>query len=151
VLSGCATGGASGGADGGSSGGDQGSGGSALSCEGVTTGGWELFRDPRLTVSPDLDVIPLDSADDVIEFTDSGYTEGTTYSYELAYVDGGQAFGQGGSPFFDSEGDTFRVAGPQAPVTASGGPYAGILSIAATDASGTTMLGNVCVMLATEE
>ncbi|MBX3193918.1 MAG: hypothetical protein KF727_02310 [Microbacteriaceae bacterium] len=149
LLSGCATvGGGSGDAGGGTGGG---AGGGTPNCEGVTTGGWEIFRDDRLTVTPDADVIPLQAAGDVIEFTDSGYTEGTTYGYDLAYVDGGQAFGQGGAPFFDSEGATFRLEGPQAPVTADGGPYAGILSVTATDSAGTTVLGNVCVMLATDE
>lgn len=94
--------------------------------------------------------MPLAEAGDSIEFADAGYADGVTYGYDLAYVDGGQAFANGGA-FFDSEDGTFRLDGPVAPMGVDGGPYAGILSITATDASSTTVLGNVCVALAVAE
>jgi hypothetical protein len=143
-----------GGGDGGGSAGTEG--GGALSCDGVTTGGFELFVDPRLSVSPQGDILPLTRAGEVIEFVDAAFTDGTSYGYDYAYVDGGQAFTQGGAPFFDTEGspgvDTgggaFRIEGPLELVTADGGPYAGILTITATTPDlSTTTLANVCVEL----
>ncbi|MFT4187804.1 MAG: hypothetical protein QM621_04410 [Aeromicrobium sp.] len=119
-----------------------------VSCGEVTTGGWELFTEPRLTYTPDEEVVSLAEEGDVLEFTDAEYTPDTTYTYEWAYVDDGQAFTNGGSPFFDSEGGVFRVEGPLAPMGVDGGPYAGVVSVTATDSAGSTHLGNVCVELA---
>ena len=99
-------------------------------------------------VQPEADVVPLTSDADTIEFTDAQYTDGMTYGWELAYVDGTSAYPVQGSFFFDTEGGTFRLAGPLAPIGADGGPYAGILTVTATTAEGTTELAQVCVALA---
>ncbi len=125
-----------------------GSGSSALSCAQVTTGGFGLHRDARVTVQPAADVVPLTSDGDAIAFTDAQYADGMTYGWELAYVDGTSAYPVQGSFFFDTEGGTFRLAGPLAPIGADGGPYAGILTVTATTAEGTTELAQVCVALA---
>ena len=125
-----------------------GSGPSALSCDEVTTGGFGLHRAARVTVQPEADVVPLTSDADTIEFTDAQYTDGMTYGWELAYVDGTSAYPAQGSFFFDTEGGTFRLAGPLAPIGADGGPYAGILTVTATTTEGTTELAQVCVALA---
>jgi hypothetical protein len=155
LLAGCAPTTAGGSSDGGSGDDAGGSSGSALSCDGVTTGGFELFVDPRLTVSPEADILPLTRAGETIEFTDSDFTEGTGYGYDYAYVDGDQAFTQGGAPFFDTEGSpgfdegggSFRIEGPLDLVTADGGPYAGILTVTATTGTSTTTLANICIEL----
>lgn len=122
-----------------------------LSCDGVTTGGYGVHRDARLTVEPDVDVVPLVADTDEIVFTDSGYTEGVSYGWQLAYVDGDKAFAQHGAPFFDSDGDTFRLQGPLAPIGVDGGPYPGLLIVTATTSEGTVELAQVCVALAKEE
>ncbi|MBX3104008.1 MAG: hypothetical protein IT191_06180 [Microbacteriaceae bacterium] len=153
LLSGCnpttSTGGSSQGGSGASGG---------LTCDGVTTGGFELFVDPRLTVSPSVKIAPLTKSGEKIEFTDSKFEDGTTYTYDLAYVNKGQAFAQGGSIFFDSEGSPgfdqgngkFQIEGPLSQSTADGGPYAGILTVIATVNGQSTTLANICVALAKE-
>ncbi|MBN9176885.1 MAG: hypothetical protein J0I43_05910 [Microbacterium sp.] len=150
ALAGCAAGAPTGderGTAGTADAGDSGT--SALSCDGVTTGGFGLHRDARVTVQPDAGIVPLASDADAIEFTDAGYADGTTYGWELAYVDGASAFPVQGSFFFDADGGTFRLAGPLAPLGADGGPYAGILTVTATTTTeGTVELAQVCVALA---
>jgi len=115
----------------------------------------ELFREPRLSVTPDVAVAPMTEAGERLEFVDSEFQEGTTYSYEYAYVADGSAFTQTGAPFFDSEGmngvdeggGRFRLEGPLELTTASGGPYAGIVTITATTSSSSKALANLCVLL----
>ncbi len=149
LIAGCSTGPST-------SDGDPSSNGQGPNCEGVTTGGFELFVDPRLTVSPSVAVAPLTKAGEKIEFVDAEYTDSIGYSYEFAYVSKGQAFTQSGRPFYDTEGSPgfdegngrFWIEGPLATIGADGGPYAGILGIWATDSTSTKIIANICVMLA---
>lgn len=141
ALGGCAPGG-----DGASDGGSVASG---PNCDGVTTGGYELFIDPRLEVDPQLEVYPLDAGDG-ISFTDTG-TEGvyTTYSYSLSYIDDGQVFPNTGATFVGAEDtNSWTLDGPVTASGIDGGPYAGFMDIEATTETGTTVLARLCVVLA---
>jgi hypothetical protein len=133
--------------------GGTGSGGSALDCDGVTTAGWELFVDPRLTVEPSAGVVSLAKSGESLAFTDTAPVGFTTYGYQLGYVDAkGTVFPNRSAIFVGAEDTgTFQLDGPFAPSGVDGGPYAGILQIDATDDSGVHPLARVCVVLATSE
>lgn len=155
LLVGCATtapagGGGGDGGSGGDSGGDAASG---PSCDNVTTGGWELFVDPRLTVEPAADIVSLQKEGDVLAFTDTAPEGYTTYGYELGYVDdAGTVFPNDAEIFIGAEQTgEFQLEGPMAPSGVDGGPYAGIVQIDATNDAGTTTLARVCVLLATDD
>lgn len=149
VLAGCSTGAATGG---GTEGSGSDGGGGRLDCSGVTTAGYDLFVDPRLTVEPELDVIPLE-AGDAVSFTDARFGETfTTYSYSTAYIDDGQAFPNRAAIFVGAE-DTgeFSIEGPFAPTMIDGGPYAGFLSIEATTDAGIETIAVLCIRFAASE
>lgn len=146
ALAGC-TGGA---AEGGAAGGDADAGtGASLSCDGVTTSGYELFVDPRLAIDPLLEIYPLGGSESYA-FADSG-TDGvyTTYSYSLSYIDDGVVFPNTGATFVGAE-DTneWTLDGPITASGIGGGPYPGFLEIEATTDTGTTILARLCVVLA---
>lgn len=162
LLAGCTTTASAGGGAGDGGSGDSGSdgsdsgGGSASSepsCDAVTTGGWELFVDPRLTVEPADDIVSLQNAGDVLVFTDTAPEGYTTYGYELGYVDdAGTVFPNDSAIFVGAEStNTFQLDGPFAPSGVDGGPYAGIVQVDATNDAGTTTLARVCVLLATDD
>ncbi|AYF98570.1 hypothetical protein [Protaetiibacter intestinalis] len=159
ALSGCATttsGDTGGSGDGGGSGGDAAGG---LNCDGATTAGWELMVDPRVTVDPAADVVPLTKEGESLTFTDGGGGEYTTYSYSLGYLDEDGTVFPNDSGILFPEGDDIHVLavhGPFAPSGVDGGPYAGILQFEATEADAenkivTTTLARVCVLLAIED
>ena len=154
LLVGCATPAPAGG--GGGDGGSEAGGGDAAAgpnCENVTTGGWELFVDPRLTVDPVADIVSLQAEGDVLAFTDTAPEGYTTYGYELGYIDdAGTVFPNDAAIFVGAENtQQFQLEGPFAPSGVDGGPYAGIVQIDATNDGGTTTLARVCVLLATED
>jgi hypothetical protein len=155
LLVGCATTApAEGGGGDGGSGGDSGADAAAgPNCENVTTGGWELFVDPRLTVDPADEVVPLQKEGDVLAFVDTAPEGYTTYAYELGYVDdAGTVFPNDAEIFIGAEHtNEFQLDGPLAPSGVDGGPYAGIVQIDATNDAGTTTLARVCVLLATDD
>ena len=141
---------------GGGDGGSEAGGGDAASspnCDGVTTGGWELFVDPRLTVDPSSDIVSLQNEGDVLAFTDTAPVGYTTYSYQLGYIDdSGSVFPNDAAIFVGAENtQQFQIEGPFAPSGVDGGPYAGIVQIEATNDEGITALARVCVLLATED
>lgn len=158
LLSGCASsapadgGGTDGGgaAGGGDTAGGEGGSASALNCDSMTTGGWELFADPRLTIDPSSDVISLAAKKDVVTFTDTAPVGYTTYSYTLGYIDDkGSVFTSQAAIFVGAENTgSFELAGPVSPSGVTGGPYAGVLQIEATDDSGVTPIARICVLLA---
>lgn len=154
LLVGCApTAPAGGGGGDGGTGGDPGAGAaSGPNCDGVTTGGWELFVDPRLTVDPSDEVVSLQSAGDVLAFTDTAPEGYTTYGYELGYVDdAGTVFPNDAEIFVGAENtQQFQIDGPLAPSGVDGGPYAGIVQVDATNDAGTTTIARVCVLLAAD-
>ena len=155
LLVGCTpTAPADGGADPGTDGGDSGSDTAAgPNCDGVTTDGWELFVDPRLTVDPSSDIVSLQNEGDVLAFTDTAPVGYTTYSYQLGYIDdSGSVFPNDAAIFVGAENtQQFQIEGPFAPSGVDGGPYAGIVQIEATNDEGITPLARVCVLLATED
>lgn len=128
-------------------------GGSGLDCAGMTTAGWELFVDPRLTVEPSADVVSLAKAGESVSFTDTAPDGFTTYGYQLGYLDdAGTVFPNRSAIFVGAEdAGTFQLDGPFAPSGVDGGPYAGVLQIDATDDGGTTTLARICVALATSD
>jgi hypothetical protein len=147
ALAGCAGGGA-GDTPGGEA--DSGAGsGASLSCDDVTTSGYELFVDPRLEIDPLLEVYPLGGSESYA-LADSG-TDGvyTTYSYSLSYIDDGTVFPNTGATFVGAE-DTneWTLDGPITASGIGGGPYPGFLEIEATTDTGTTILARLCVVLA---
>lgn len=150
ALAACAPGGAGG--TGGSGGSSDGGGSASLDCSGVTTAGYELFVDPRLTVEPQADVYSL-AAGDSISFVDTPPEDVyTTYAYSFSYIDDGQAFPNDGAIFIGAEQTReFTLDGPQAPSGVDGGPYAAFLSIEATTDAGTSTIATLCVVLATSE
>lgn len=116
----------------------------------MTTAGWELFAEPRLTIDPSAGVVSLAAESDVVRFTDTAPVGYTTYSYTLGYIDDkGSVFTSQAAIFVGAE-DTgsFELAGPVSPSGITGGPYAGVLQIEATDDSGITPLARICVLLA---
>jgi hypothetical protein len=135
------------------SGGDGAAGGAGLDCSGVTTAGWDLFVDPRLTVEPSVDVVSLAKAGESVSFTDTAPAGFTTYGYQLGYLDDSGTVFPNRSAIFVGAEDTgsFQLDGPFAPSGVDGGPYAGVLQVDATDDGGTTTLARICVALAATE
>lgn len=153
ALTGCGTTAPGGDGTDGNTAGGGGSEVSRLDCSGVVTEGWGLFVDPRLTIDPASDVVPLTKAGENISFVDTAPVGWTTYSYTLGYIDDeGQVFVNAAEIFVGAEHtQTFQLEGPVAPSSVDGGPYAGILQIEASDDSGTTPLARICVQLALAE
>lgn len=142
------------------SGGDSAGGGSAgggsasdLDCDGVTTAGWELMVDPRVTVDPAGDVVPLTKAGESLTITDTAPDGYTTYSYQLGYIDdAGTVFPNKAEIMVGAEDtNSFTLEGPFAPTMIDGGPYAGIIQVDATDDAGTHTIARICVQLAVSE
>jgi len=159
ALAGCAPGNAApgGGSDSDSGADDAGSGGStSAGCDDADlSGGWQLFVDDALTVTPAPDgVLSLQTAADSISFVFAAQEEYTTYGYSLGYIDDGTVFpNDSGILFPDGHPDApddnvFTVAGPMAPSGVDGGPYAGVLQIDRTDSTGTEIIASICVALA---
>jgi len=152
ILIGCGAGAKSSG-DGAQADGSSASGG-GRDCSNVTTAGWELFVDPRLTIQPTKKVYPLEKGDS-ISFRDSTPKAGgyTTYSYQTAQIsDEGTAFPNrsGGFPEADGTG-VWTLKGPFAAHGVDGGPYMGILQIDATNSAGIKTIARLCVALAKDE
>lgn len=149
AIAGCAPGAGGDGGSGGSGGSDGGGAASGPNCDGVTTGGYDLFVDPRLEIEPQLDVYPLVGSESYA-LTDTG-AEGvyTTYSYSLAYIDDGDVFSNTGAIFVGAEDtNAWTLDGPITASGISGGPYAGFLDIEANTETGMTVIARLCVVLA---
>lgn len=123
-------------------------------CSNVTSGGWELFVDPRLSVEPTKDVYPLEEGDS-ISFKDTPPKSGeyTTYAYQTGYItdDGAVAPNRSGGFMDATDSGSWTLKGPFAPSGVSGGPYLGILQIDATDSSGMKTIARLCVAFAKSE
>jgi hypothetical protein len=126
-----------------------GSAGSGPGCDTIQDPDYQLFVDPRLQITPELDVYPL-GAKDSIGFTDTGSGgEYTTYSYTFSYIDGDKVFPNDAAIFVGAEHTgTFSLDGPRSPGGVTGGPYAGFMDIEATTSAGTSVIGRLCVAFA---
>jgi len=146
VLAGCATGAAPTGPDGGNGGGD-GAIAKGVPCE-DNTSGVELFSDASISESPEYGQLWGEGS--ALTITYDGYTEGTL-SYDLSYVqDDGGVIPITGGFFADPEGKTFTSTDPLFNTASDG--YYGIVTISITTTStGTTPLGEYCIVLGVTE
>jgi hypothetical protein len=134
--------------------GDVGASDGGRDCSNVTTAGWDLFVDPRLSVQPSQEVYSLEAGDSIsFKDTPPNPDDHTTYAYQVGIITDSRAVSPNRSGgFFDvTDEGTWTLKGPFAAHSVSGGPYMGILQIDATDSSGVKPIARLCVSLAKSE